>query len=58
MHVIWSAKIIHESCGFIMGVSRRSIVVIINAKKGVSRFIFLCQKNQKYFYNKGTLFVH
>lgn len=65
MHVIWSIKIIHESCGFIMGVSRPSIVVIINAKKGVSLFIFFCAKKIKnifttkehYLYTNSSKFI-
>ena len=57
MHVIWSAKIIHESCGFIMGVSGQSIIIIIiiNAKKGVSRFIFFMPKKSKTFLQKGNI---
>ena len=60
------SKIIHESCGFIMGVSRRSIVVIINAKKGVTVLaLFFCAKKIKnifttkenYLYTNSSKFI-
>ena len=63
MHVIWSAKIIHESCGFIMGVSGQSIIIIIiiiiiNAKKGVSRFIFFYAKKIKNIFTKRKHYLY
>ena len=55
MHVIWSIKIIHESCGFIMGVSRPSIVVIIMPKRVFLSLFFFVPKKSKTFLQENII---
>ena len=54
VHVIWSIKIIHESCGFIMGVSRRSIAYCCPKRAFLALFFFVPKKS-KTFLQQGNI---